>query len=186
VTKNTLVLAACQGTFWDEMTVYAETMPTQMGAITLLTQGDTLVACGFATAAAMHVRLSQPDRLVSRSRRGQIARAVAAYFDGDVNAIDEVPARQEGGSFHQDIWAAMRRVPAGTTVTYTQLATLAGRPHAIRAAGSACAVNLIAVVVPCHRVVRMGGDLGGYAYGLSIKQWLLAHEHAKPPARMRR
>jgi methylated-DNA-[protein]-cysteine S-methyltransferase len=70
----------------------------------------------------------------------------------------------------------MRRVPAGETISYTKLAAEAGNPKAVRAAGSACAQNLIAPIVPCHRVLRTDGSLGGYYYGLPAKQWLLAHE----------
>ncbi len=70
----------------------------------------------------------------------------------------------------------MRSIPPGQTWSYARLAAEAGRPTAVRAAGSACARNLVAPFVPCHRVVRSDGSLGGYAYGLDIKRALLAHE----------
>ena len=70
----------------------------------------------------------------------------------------------------------MRAVAPGTTVSYAMLATQAGNPGAPRAAGAACAANLIAPVVPCHRVLRTDGSLGGYYYGLDRKKWLLLHE----------
>ena len=70
----------------------------------------------------------------------------------------------------------MRKVKPGKTITYSQLAQKAGSPRAVRAAGSACAKNAIALVVPCHRILATGGGLGGYAYGLDAKKWLLAHE----------
>ena len=70
----------------------------------------------------------------------------------------------------------MRQVRPGSTVTYTELAGSAGNPRAARAAGAACAKNLVPLVVPCHRIVRSDGSLGGYYYGLAIKRWLLAHE----------
>ena len=72
----------------------------------------------------------------------------------------------------------MREIPPGETITYAELAERAGNPRAVRAAGSACARNLIAPIVPCHRVVRSGEsrNLGGYYYGLSTKEWLLEHE----------
>jgi methylated-DNA-[protein]-cysteine S-methyltransferase len=72
----------------------------------------------------------------------------------------------------------MRAVVPGTTVSYATLAAQAGNPAAPRAAGAACAANLIAPVVPCHRVLRTGGRLGGYYYGLDRKEWLLRHEGA--------
>jgi methylated-DNA-[protein]-cysteine S-methyltransferase len=77
----------------------------------------------------------------------------------------------------------MREIEPGTTITYAELAARAGSPLAARAAGSACAINLIAPIVPCHRVLRGGGALGGYAYGLSRKEWLLAHERSAAKAR---
>jgi len=77
------------------------------------------------------------------------------------------------------LWAQMRAVRPGTTISYTDLAVRAGLPRtAARAAGAACAANLIAPVVPCHRVLRSDGSLGGYYYGLACKRWLLRHEGA--------
>jgi methylated-DNA-[protein]-cysteine S-methyltransferase len=63
-----------------------------------------------------------------------------------------------------------------TVISYSQLAEKAGSPKAVRAAGSACAKNAIVLVVPCHRIVKTGGDLGNYAYGVNKKLWLLRHE----------
>ena len=105
-----------------------------------------------------------------------ITAAVVAYSAGDLAALGAVAAEQDGGPFFQDVWRAMRDIPAGTTISYAQLAARAGRPRAIRAAGTACARNLLAPFVPCHRVLRSGGAIGGYAYGLAVKDALLAHE----------
>src|SRR5690606_27330929 len=113
---------------------------------------------------------------------GEVADAVARYTAGDVGALDRVPVRQPGGPFVQAVWEAMRDIGAGGTISYTELAARAGRPTAVRAAASACARNLVAPFVPCHRVVRSDGTLGGYAYGLAVKAALLEHErtHARP------
>ena len=70
----------------------------------------------------------------------------------------------------------MRKISAGKTMSYSDIAERAGSPAAVRAAGSACANNAIMLVVPCHRVVKTGGALGNYAYGVSKKEWLLRHE----------
>lgn len=107
---------------------------------------------------------------------GPVAEAVARYGRGELSALDGVVVGQEGGPFRQAAWAAMRSIPAGTTVSYTELAAMSGRPTAVRAAASACARNLVAPFVPCHRVLRSDGTLGGYAYGLDVKRALLAHE----------
>ena len=78
----------------------------------------------------------------------------------------------------QRAWLEMRGVHAGETDTYAGLAERAGIPRAIRAAGQACAKNKVAPFVPCHRILRTGGGLGGYAYGIPVKEALLVHEGA--------
>lgn len=92
--------------------------------------------------------------------------------------MDGISVRQPGEKFSQSAWKAMRKVAPGKTISYGELAKRAGSADAVRAAGSACARNLIALVVPCHRIVKTGGALGNYAYGLEVKEWLLAHEGA--------
>jgi methylated-DNA-[protein]-cysteine S-methyltransferase len=113
---------------------------------------------------------------------GPFSAAMTSYFDGDVTAMDTLPVLQPGGAFRQAAWKLMREVPPGETISYGELAARVGNPLATRAAGSACAQNLIAPVVPCHRIVptHRGARraLGGYAYGLDRKQWLLDHERA--------
>jgi methylated-DNA-[protein]-cysteine S-methyltransferase len=100
------------------------------------------------------------------------------YFAGDIAAINGISVRQPGAPFSQAAWKAMRKVKGGKVLSYADLADNAGSPAAVRAAGSACAKNAIALVVPCHRIVKTGGALGNYAYGLSKKEWLLRHENA--------
>ena len=100
------------------------------------------------------------------------------YFDGEVKSINAISVRQPGAVFSQASWKAMRKVAAGKTLSYSELADHAGSPAAVRAAGTACAKNAIAIVIPCHRIVKTGGALGNYAYGLNKKEWLLRHEGA--------
>lgn len=102
--------------------------------------------------------------------------AVRAYYDGDYAAIDKVPVTQRSGPFRQHSWQVLRTVPPGQTWTYTEYAAEAGRPLAVRAAADACAKNAAALFVPCHRILRADGTLGGFRYGLDIKQSLLARE----------
>ena len=159
------------------MTINATTLDTPVGGLTLLARDDTLVGAGFTSVEALAAQLATPSEKVVYGRYlGRLSAAVSAYLDGDVWALDDLPVSQSGGDFVQAAWKVMREVPAGTTITYAELAARAGRPQAVRAAGSACASNLIAPIVPCHRIVRTGGTLGGYAYGLPVKQWLLDHE----------
>ena len=98
------------------------------------------------------------------------------YFEGEINAINGIKVSQPGAPFSQNAWKAMRKVRG--TISYAELAERSGSPAAVRAAGSACAKNAIVLVVPCHRIVRTGGNLGNYAYGLTKKEWLLRHEGA--------
>jgi O-6-methylguanine DNA methyltransferase len=97
------------------------------------------------------------------------------YFAGQ-RATFDVPLVAPGSSFQERTWAALRRIPPGTTQSYEELAMEAGRPGAQRAVGTANGANRIALLLPCHRVVRKGGGLGGYGGGLWRKAWLLDHE----------
>jgi len=157
------------------MTIDAATFDTPIGELSVLSQRDVIVAAGFGSPRQMSERFTDDD-VVMRADLGRLSAGVAAYLDGDVTALDDLPVSQPGGDFFQAAWKVMREVPAGQTITYAELADRAGNPRAVRAAASACARNLIAPVVPCHRIVRTGGALGGYYYGLDTKSWLLAHE----------
>lgn len=162
------------------MIIETTTLDTPAGPLTLIAENDSVIAAGFTPdATPLRARLSPRHRaadVVDRRELGDITAAIEAYFAGDVRAIDRLPVGQPGGPFVTEAWQALRDIPAGTTLTYTQLAGRAGRPAAVRAAGSACARNLIAPIVPCHRALRSDGSLGGYYWGLPVKRWLLAHE----------
>ncbi len=106
--------------------------------------------------------------------------ALLAYFDGDFDAIADMPTATNGTEFQRQVWDALRRIPAGQTVSYGGLATAIGRPAAIRAVGLANGSNPIAIVVPCHRVIGADASLTGYGGGLERKRWLLTHERADP------
>jgi AraC family transcriptional regulator, regulatory protein of adaptative response / methylated-DNA-[protein]-cysteine methyltransferase len=87
-----------------------------------------------------------------------------------------IPLDVKGTAFQEAVWRELRRIPKGETRTYAELAAAVGKPKAVRAAGSANGANNVAVLIPCHRVIRTGGGLGGYAYGLEIKRKLLEKE----------
>jgi methylated-DNA-[protein]-cysteine S-methyltransferase len=156
--------------------VYATTLGTPVGELALLVRDDVLIAAGFTPVEDQFGRLRTTETLRVVGDLGPFSAAMRAYFDGDVTAMDTLAVDQPGGSFRQAAWKVMREVPAGQTISYAELASRAGSPNAVRAAGSACATNMVAPIVPCHRIVRTGGNLGGYYYGLSTKEWLLAHE----------
>jgi methylated-DNA-[protein]-cysteine S-methyltransferase len=102
--------------------------------------------------------------------------ALRAYFDGQIEAIDGLVVDAEGTDFQRRVWRALRRIPAGTTCSYGELARTVGAPRASRAVGAANGANPIGLVVPCHRVIGSDGTLTGYGGGLERKRWLLAHE----------
>jgi methylated-DNA-[protein]-cysteine S-methyltransferase len=106
---------------------------------------------------------------------------LAQYFGGDVAALDTVGVELKGTAFQVRVWKALRGIPAGTTISYQDLARRIGEPAAVRAVGAANGANPVAVIVPCHRVIGADGSLTGYGGGLQRKQWLLSHEGVASP-----
>lgn len=104
------------------------------------------------------------------------ALAIAAYFEGDLSAIEPLSTATGGTPFQKRVWQALREIPAGQTISYGQLARRIGQPAAVRAVGLANGANPIGIVVPCHRVIGANGSLTGYGGGLDRKRWLLNHE----------
>jgi methylated-DNA-[protein]-cysteine S-methyltransferase len=153
---------------------------TPLGPFAVLVDGEAVYAAGFTASGEELAKYAGIDpESVRESDAGHSALdAVRDYFAGDLDALDRVQTveRPTAGPFTAAARAALRKIPAGSTKTYTQLAATAGNPRAIRAAGSACATNPVGLIVPCHRVVRTDGSLGGYLYGLGIKRALLEHE----------
>lgn len=109
---------------------------------------------------------------------------VAALREAAIAACDrpaempDLPLDVDGTAFQQAVWRELRRIPPGETRSYAEVAAAVGKPSAVRAAGSANGANNVAVLIPCHRVIRSDGTLGGYAYGLDIKRALLERESA--------
>jgi methylated-DNA-[protein]-cysteine S-methyltransferase len=103
-------------------------------------------------------------------------RALEAYFAGDLGALDGLEVETAGTPFQRAVWAGLRRIPVGQTLSYGELARRIGKPKAVRAVGLANGSNPIGVVVPCHRVIGADGSLTGYGGGLERKRWLLEHE----------
>lgn len=163
----------------------ATTLDTPFGPFTVVAEGRTVYASGFTVdpgdlVTLIHPSLRPASLGAARPHRA-VRGAVEAYVAGDVAAIDGVEVAQRGGPFLEHVWKVLREVPAGAPVTYTQLAARAGRPAAVRAAASGCARNAAALFVPCHRVLRTGGGLGGYRWGLAVKQALDDHEARHRP-----
>jgi methylated-DNA-[protein]-cysteine S-methyltransferase len=105
-----------------------------------------------------------------------IVRALNAYFDGDLDSLDDIRTATGGTAFQRAVWRALRSIKPATTISYGRLAAAIGKPQASRAVGAANGANPIAIVVPCHRVIGADGTLTGYGGGLPRKRWLLEHE----------
>lgn len=118
--------------------------------------------------------ISDTPRGSSGQLRAWIAYVVAVLHGRTV--VGSVPLAPRGSDFQLQVWELLRRIPAGHTRTYAELARDIGRPSAARAVARACATNPIAVLIPCHRVIRGDGDLAGYRWGIPLKRRLLARE----------
>lgn len=104
------------------------------------------------------------------------ARAVRLVESDVADGDGELPLDLQGTRFQRNVWQLLRRIPPGCTTTYTDLARRLGSPRAVRAVASACAANPVAIIVPCHRVVRRDGGLAGYRWGIERKRILLERE----------
>ena len=156
---------------------------TPIGPVALYAREDRL--CGLEFADRRERREALTRDLERRFGRFQAKRApdpagarerLAAYFDGELEALESIPVDVEGTPFQRVVWAALRAIAAGQTRTYGEIAAAMGQAHAARAVGAANARNPVSLVIPCHRVVEAGGSLGGYGGGLDRKRWLLGHE----------
>ncbi|WP_334152880.1 methylated-DNA--[protein]-cysteine S-methyltransferase [Microbacterium sp.] len=163
------------------MTAIIQTIDTPDGAFTILTDDRQRVLSSGWTDDVERIlgRLAaalRPDAL--REGDTDAAAAVGAFYAGDMAAIDTVAVHQRGTALQLAGWSALRGIAPGEPLTYTSFATQLGNPSAVRAAASICARNAPALFVPCHRVLRTDGTLGGFAWGLEVKGSLLAREAA--------
>ena len=161
-------------------------LPSPLGDLLAVTATDgTLHALDFVDFEARLRRLFARHHpgvsLEPGEPPAELTAALAAYFSGDVTALDGLPVARIGSEFQRRVWAALRQIPAGETRSYGQLAAAIGQPTASRAIGLANGANPIGIVVPCHRVIGSGGALTGYAGGVERKAWLLRHEGALAP-----
>lgn len=140
--------------------------------------GDLLLTSDGAVLTGLHM---EPHELPPGRRDDTALRPfrdqLRSYFAGELQAFD-MPLALEGTPFQCAVWAALRQVPYGATISYAELARRVGQPGAARAVGSANGRNPVGIVVPCHRVIAADGTLGGYGGGLERKRWLLDHEAA--------
>jgi AraC family transcriptional regulator of adaptative response/methylated-DNA-[protein]-cysteine methyltransferase len=117
----------------------------------------------------------QAELLAADAQFDKTAARVLAFLEKPQTGLD-LPLDIQGTSFQMRVWKALQQLSAGTTASYTEIATRIGSPRAARAVAQACATNKIAVAIPCHRVVRSNGDLGGYRWGMDRKRAILERE----------
>ena len=159
-------------------------VPTPTGVMLLTADEDgRLRALDWETHEARMTRLlslrwRQGVRLTPADDPFGLSTRLRAWFDGDLAAFDGVELALGGTAFQQAVWAGLRTIPAGETLSYRSLAERVGRPTAVRAVGLANGANAAAIVVPCHRVIGSDSSLTGYGGGLERKRWLLDHERA--------
>ncbi len=162
------------------MTAIIQTIDTPDGPFTILADDrQRVLASGWTDDAERILARLRARPAGVREADTDAADAARAYYAGDLAAIADVPVAQEGTALQQTGWTALRRVAPGRPLTYTEFAAALGQPRAVRAAASICARNAPALFVPCHRVLRSDGSLGGFAWGLAVKQSLLAREASR-------
>ena len=154
------------------------------GEITMLTvAGDTtsVIGCGFGPTDTLISRVLA-TRDLQEVKPGKAPKDVTNLLElwiaGDLGALNKISVQQFGTKFRQECWKAMRSIKPGQAISYAKLADKTSSKSAVRAAATACASNLIAPIVPCHRVIKSDGTIGGYGYGVALKEQLLAHENA--------
>ena len=161
------------------MTALIQTIETPDGAFTILAdERQRVLSSGWTSHVESILGRLAPAHRPEKFREGETeaADAALAFYAGDLSAIDAVAVKQTGTVLQLAGWSALRAIEPGAPLTYTGFAARLGNPNAVRAAASICARNAPALFVPCHRVLRTDGSLGGFAWGLGVKESLLARE----------
>lgn len=154
---------------------------TPMGYLLIATDEDALVYAEFG---------ENPDTLLGQFSSAHPGASLSVTTDPLLNhvwdaysnyllrpdGLKDIPVKMGGTEFQREVWSALQKMPAGSRQTYSDLAVSIGQPSAVRAVASACARNSIALRIPCHRILRSDGGLGGYRWGLALKRRLLSTE----------
>jgi AraC family transcriptional regulator of adaptative response/methylated-DNA-[protein]-cysteine methyltransferase len=152
--------------------------PTPLGMVLVAATDRGICSVKLGDDAARLQRLLTEEfseAEISKKDLPDLRKKILSFIEGETNLI-RLPLDIRGTVFQRRVWEELRRIPRGETRTYREIARAIGAPDAVRAVGSACGANPVALVVPCHRAVRTDGGLGGYAWGLSRKRRLLALE----------
>ncbi|WP_428969194.1 methylated-DNA--[protein]-cysteine S-methyltransferase [Sphingomonas sp. Xoc002] len=155
------------------------TMASPVGELTLVASEQGLRAVLWAEERVGRVMLPERRDDPAHAVLTQAIRQLSQYFAGERREFD-LPLDPVGTAFQKTVWTGLGAIPYGETRSYAALATAIGRPGASRAVGAANGRNPLSIVTPCHRVIGANGTLTGFAGGLAVKQWLLAHERGEP------
>ncbi|RXZ65671.1 bifunctional DNA-binding transcriptional regulator/O6-methylguanine-DNA methyltransferase Ada [Pelagerythrobacter rhizovicinus] len=158
------------------VTIHWAVVPTTIGPMLVAATDKGVCRLSFdEDEAELRRRFPKADLVQGGAEFEKLLAEVVASVEAPGD-FAHIPLDVKGTAFQEACWKALREIPPGETRSYADIAAAAGNPRAVRAAGSANARNNVAVLIPCHRVIRSDGDLGGYAYGLDIKRELLKRE----------
>lgn len=150
-----------------------------LGRMLIAATTEGIVALRFGEKQALLAELQREFPMATleadRESLAHYQQSVARYLSGTARTL-ELPLNLEATEFQTRVWQALRKVPYGETRSYSEIAEMIGQPKAVRAVARACATNPVALIIPCHRVVRAGGELSGYRWGLERKRALLSQE----------
>lgn len=166
------------------VTIHWAVVPTSLGPMLVAATHKGVCRLSFNEGEeALRERFPNAELIEGSAEFSGLLESVIAAVEQPGDAA-HIPLDVKGTAFQEAVWQELRRIPPGETRSYAEIAAAVGKPGAVRAAGSANGANNVAVLIPCHRVIRSDGSLGGYAYGLEIKERLLEREGRSPSAKL--
>lgn len=159
------------------VTIRWAVVPTSLGSMLVAATDKGVCRLAFGLSRSdLAAQFPHAELVAGGAEFAALLAEVVAAVEAPAQPNGHIPLDVQGTAFQEAVWRALRRIPPGETRSYADIAAAVGSPGAVRAAGSANGANQVAVLIPCHRVVRKGGALGGYAWGLDIKKKLLNRE----------
>lgn len=142
---------------------------TPVGNFFMIMSDDVVIKSGFGNSGVNLTELHEHP----------YKELIEQYFEGKIKSLNKIKYSQSSTDFTNKVWRVISQIPYGKTISYKELAKKAGNPKAVRASASACGKNNIALIIPCHRIIRTDGSIGEYLYSPKIKQYLLRLEVSK-------
>ncbi len=144
----------------------------------IVDQADTAIASGFGPVSLLNQRLPVHYRQYKLNNvlGHRYSKFIDKYFEGELDSLNAIVKKYYGSDFQKFVWGSLHNIAPGKTLSYKKLAEITHKPKAFRSVGNICKSNKLILLVPCHRVIKSDGGMGGYLYGTEIKKSLLAHE----------